>query len=721
MSSYVRNATPRAILHGIEDRSIRQPVAVPELIPQHLPHVFLFTERGSLEPQLMVGDSLVKTYGQASFLFTERFANHQTAIAQTVNAAANTMLVQRLKPEGATTATLRLSLEVQSGVPVPQYERQADGQWLRDVSGNLVQVLDEDDQPVFIPGVIYIWHLNYAGHTGAFGEANTAANVYPRGTGTASSVYPIFDFEVGSHGAYGNRVGLRLSAPNGLSSSPSDITMARSLKEFIYRFQFVERPENMASPNIVKSILGASALDLVLTPNVLHPKFNTKISVGDSLIQSYEDKEPAIGPKVVGPFGRLHVYHANIDVVRNTIFASEGTALNGSTDLWVPVDYADNTNVNLTNIINNLDFNGVPYETVRRGTVVDTTMVTFDAGQVNTLYAVGGNDGDLSDASFDLLVRNQVSNYGDFEYPLLDMARYPQSVIYDSGFTLETKLAIPTVIGRRKDMWVALATHAVGRWVDDPDNPGEQFYEAINTPLTVAEEQSMGIALRTAVDLFPESEIYGTSVCRAIIVNHSGTMLNSQYNGLLPLTVDIASKMAKYQGAGIGRWQNGQAPDIEPNNQVTTFKNLNNTWKPDNVYNTDWENGLIWAQSYDTRSFFYPAYQTAYPNDTSVLNSLMVMTACVELEKVAHRTWRSFTGRTDLTAEQLIEKSDRKITEMTEGRFDGRFVIRPETFITGEDEQRGFSWSCNIHIYANNMTTVGVFTIVAHRMSELEG
>jgi len=96
------------------------------------------------------------------------------------------------------------------------------------------------------------------------------------------------------------------------------------------------------------------------------------------------------------------------------------------------------------------------------------------------------------------------------------------------------------------------------------------------------------------------------------------------------------------------------------------------------------------------------------------------MQIAVELEKVCQRVWRDLTGNSSLTNEQFIERSNRLIEQRTSGRFDQRVVIVPETYYTADDAVRGYSWSCNINMYANNMKTVGTFTVVARRREELE-
>ncbi|MNV13847.1 hypothetical protein D3C71_1045090 [compost metagenome] len=260
-----------------------------------------------------------------------------------------------------------------------------------------------------------------------------------------------------------------------------------------------------------------------------------------------------------------------------------------------------------------------------------------------------------------------------------------------------------TVLGKRKDMYVVLSTQDVS---------AKQ-----NTP---SEESSIAVALRTAARMYPESEIYGTPVCRGIVIGHSGYLINSQWTKLTPLTIEFAAKSARYMGAGNGVWKSAQSFSISPANQVTMFRNVNASFKKVDVRSQDWENGLVWVQNYDRRSLFFPAFQTVYDDDSSILNSFFNMAIAVELEKIADRAWRDLVGIDSLTPEQFIARSNRLISERAAGRFDGRVVIEVDTFLTAADTQRGYSWSCNIIMYGNNMMTVGSFTIVARRREDLD-
>ena len=60
------------------------------------------------------------------------------------------------------------------------------------------------------------------------------------------------------------------------------------------------------------------------------------------------------------------------------------------------------------------------------------------------------------------------------------------------------------------------------------------------------------------------------------------------------------------------------------------------------------------------------------------------------------------------------------INKKVEGRFDGAYVIVPETYYTAQDIARGYSYTTKIKIYAPNMKTVQTLTVEAHRLTDLE-
>mgnify|MGYP005845061855 CR=1 FL=1 len=698
----IRNESPQAILQGVQDLSGRPPVIEPEQIPTHLPHIFLLTERGPLEPQLVVGGSRQRMYGRKSFDLRGKFATHQTVLANMVNEQANSAMIQRIVPPDANDpATLALGVDLLKE-EIPVYERNADGSVREDEFGNQISTGST------ITGHTAIWKVSevstgiddgYGGTIGGDGELgkqSPSTGEQVDTGGNQSTFYPLFEFKVAHIGSYGNNVGLRLSAPSTESNNQIDEETVLDQGAYLYRAQLVERPDDNSSPQIIPNNFGELFVDFSLKEGVVNERVGRDLFYREALLPTYEElDQPGIPPKYA-PFGEMHVYEDNLDAILSDIYAEE-VAIGD-----LPVDDTEGSNGyrHMINILSGNDLHGNAYHTYRvKGPADGGALLSENS----THYAGGGSDGTLSLDNFNDAVGTITANYDRQPWPFLDKAQFPQSVIYDTGFPVEVKEKLLVPISLRKDIYVVLSTQDVSQ-----------------PQLSVSEEASMAITLRAAARAFPESEVFGTPTCRAIVMGQSGRLINSQYKGLLPLTLELAAKSARYMGSGNGVWNAGLGFDVPGNNRITLFKDVNNTFKPANVRNRDWDNGLVWAQQYDRRSLFIPAVQTVFNDDSSVLNSALTMIAIVELEKVAERVWRDLTGISFLTNEQFIDRSDRLIEEEIVGRFDNRFTIQSETTITGNDEQRGFSWSTEITIFAANMKTVGTYTITSRRIDDLE-
>lgn len=772
----ILKATPKTLVNGIRDLSRRPIPREPEFLPQHLPIIFLLTERGPSTPEVCGGDSFNQLFGSESTNWRSKFITHQTVLFDHINREGNLCAIQRIIPPNATKSMLRLSAEVIPAL-VPLWERNADGSIKLNANGEPIQETYpvghvSEGMDVYVVGHRIIWHVGTADYPASIVVGGTT--VYPRtfGNGTVladfrlgsvtvsgeqlstllvstgpnipvkSTLYPILDMEVTHVGEYGNRVGLRLSAPNSKSASVGDVSAMNILGSYLYRFTCFERAAKNSSSFLQETITGESNIDLGFKNNIFHPQTNLELGFNQRFVNAYQSISNDGFVPLYGPFGRTKLYEDNLLAILQ-LLATTGVAVNG-TETTIPEASYDSTalpygrtpdiaftgkpqNLQLLNIFTGVDQNNVPYWTFDVSKSVKFGGVFF--GENNIHYASGGSDGLVNDIYgqpnllknleiFDNGVGNICETFGDGPVKYLDVAKYPFGVIWDSGFSTNTKRKLTIPMARRKDIFTFTATQAVADY-DDPSVPLTAEWKYKPAMNTSAEETSIATTLRGIILGTPESFIDGTPACRAAIVGRAGYLINHEYKGFLPLTIDVAAKVARYMGAANGRWTPGASFDSEERNIVSVFENINITYQNEATYDTEWANGLIWVQNYDRRSQFYPAFQSAYPDDTSVLNSIVTVLACCELERVGQATWRFFSGRSDLTNEQLIDASNRKVTELTEGRFDNRFVIVPDTFLTAADEQRGYSWGLNINIYANNMKSVMSLTVVAHRLEDL--
>lgn len=693
MSSTIVNAAPMTNSLGIQDLSTRQLVPVPEAIPQHLPKIYGYTQKGPTTAQLVSGADMTAMYGVDSFDLRKPWATHATVLAKLINAQGNAIMFERVQPaDAAPPASICMYLDVLP-TQVPVYNRNPDGSY----------ALDQLGQPVPSGSTVAGYKVKWVvGQVSVDAQGNSLFGQMPTIPGdqtdavslVQSTRYPILDLTVSSFGAYGNNLGFRMWAPTAKSAMPIDGRLITNEMAYPFRMSCISRPDSITTPSTVVTMAAEQYVNVTFKPNTINRNTDALVSISDVFIQAYQDPNNPSTPPQFGPFGALHVYDATVATLLAEFHTAEMPFITGNSDFIGQAGEEFRFN-----FISGVSSNAVPYTAFQ---VVSDTVGSVRLSENTTVYANGGSDGTMNDALFGGLVADRVNEYANINSNLLDTAKYPESIMYDSGFPLATKYAMTSFIALRKDTAVVLSTH-------DVSGPA----------LTASEQSALGIALRTRLQMYPESEFFGTSTVRGMVVGRSGILLNSQYKKRLPLTLEIAVKAAKYMGASVGKWKSGFNFDQSPNNNITMFTDVDVTYTPAAVRNKDWANGLVWVDSYDRRSLYFPALKTVYDNDTSVLNSFFTMMACVELEKVGERARRRFSGVSSLTNGQLVERVNAFVTENTIDRFDGRFVVVPDAYFTAADIARGYSWALNIKLYAPSMKTVMTLAIQSYRISDI--
>lgn len=681
MSVIIKNAAPEIYFTGFDDQSARQLPIDPEATPIHCPLFFAFTQKGPEDALMVSGRALVETYGDETINYRSKFATHVTPFIRGCNAQANAFMLKRLRPEGAATATLAISLDLLP-TQVPIYERNADGNYVLDASGARIPTGDTTD------GFIGKWLVEPV--TGTF-----AARTQRPGSQTAgavqSTIYPIMDINASSFGSWANLVGVRFWAPTTRGLEPLDDELALSQKAYVYRAQIIRRPDDRSSGLVHRTLTSDMYVNFALSSDAVNTRLDDELFIDRVLLQAYRDLEDtSTGVPQYGPFNAIYVYHNTVRSISDAIYANESLLSNELTNAGT--EY-------LVNLFGATTTQGVPYHSF---TLLGALDGAAEMTEQTTHYLRGGDDGNVSESEFERLVGIQLDNFGDLDVPFFDMARYPISAFYDTGFDIEIKRKIPKLLGRRPDMHVALGVFAAAR----PE-------------LTISEESSMAVALRSALRVYPESVIFGTPTCRGVVVAQSGHVIGDNYSRKVPGTYELMMKRAAYAGAGSGFLDAETSYTTHPGNIVQFMRDIKNTSRPLSVRNRDWANGLVWIQNYDMTRQFFPAFQTVYDNDTSVLNSDMNMQIAVELNKVCFRVWRELVGNDKLTTEEFIQRSNELIVQKTQDRFDGRVEIRAETMLTKNDATRGYSWTTKVHMYGNVLKTVNVATVVTHRIEDL--
>jgi hypothetical protein len=697
--STIVNGAPMTVLNGIQDKSTRVLPIEPEVLPTHLPKVYIFAQKGPTKPQLVVGNGRDRMYGSDSFDLRSKFANHQTVLSNLVNAEGNAQMIERLVPADAgPKSNFLLSLDLLPA-DIPQYARDSAGLiQLDSITGLPVPVAPAATTPGFIAKWV-VTSVTSKGPNDAdsdlFGVASSGSGDQTLG-GQQSTRYPILEFWANSEGSFFNNTGLRFWAPNENSTGGVNTTVMSSRGVYPFRMSAISRASSSSTAKITATLAGEPFFDFCLKPGVINPATDAQFYLGDVYLGKFESKDVRFPPQF-GDLNGFKIYQENIDTVLGLLYNAEANFF-GTTGSDFTVGQSADVGKYLYNLFTFASSSNAPYYSIKLNTA-DANAVRLSEG--TNIFAKGGSDGTLTSESFNQMVASSVAEYANPNSELMNSAVYVESIIYDTGFDLDTKKALCNFISIRKDTAVVLGT-----------------YEVDGQSMSASEDHSVAVALRTKLQMFPESDYFGTPVVRGIIIGRNGVLRNSQFTKRLPLTLELAVKSAKMMGAGNGRWKQEYVFDKAPTNQINMFDDVSVTYTPAQQRNKDWDVGLNYAMNFSRSALYFPALKTAYNDDTSVLNSYFTMMACVELNKVGERVHRMFTGSTTLTDAQLIERVNQAVENMTVGRFADLFKIVPAAYMSDADVARGYSWTLPIRIYANNMKTVMTLSIESYRMSD---
>lgn len=683
------SANPQMLSGGINDLSIREVTPEAPALPSFLAKVFGFAKTGPLTPQLVVGNSRAQMYHADSFNERSKWATCATVLSNVLNSQGNQQMFQRLKPKDAgPNASLRITMDLLQ-TSVDEYQRNDDGTIRKNADGLPTPTGQK------IPGYIGRLVARQVPQDD-FGTAVEQTGEYNDGVNQSVS-FPLFDLEVPHFGADGNNSGLRIWAQTAVGLDSLDDRILTNEGVYPFRMACLRRDDEMSSGRVARTNFNETSVQVAFKPGAIDRNTDLELYVGDVFLQNYEDFDNPAAPPKWGPFGKMAVYDDSIKKLLGLIYDAEAPYFDPDTSDAQGFD--KEAELYLINLFGACSSRNVPYHAfILESSGADV----MRASENSVVYAVGGSDGTMNEAVLNELIREEMLEYADPNSPVQDLVVNPESVMVDPGFELATKYALCNFIAVRRDTCVILSTHDV-----------------MGETLDGAQESSLGISLRTRLQLFPESELNGTHVCRGMVVGHSGEFLDSRYPRRLPLTLEIAKKAAAYMGAGNGRWKAGLSFDSAPRSVVSNFKNVNATFKPVSVRNTDWKNSLVTVQSFEMRSVFFPALKTVYDNDTSVLNSFFTMFIFCDLHKVGHRQWRNFTGSDKRSPSELKRDAEKHINDAVKDKYDNRVIIIPEVYYTKTDRDRGYVWRTRIKVGANNMTTVNVLELEAHRMEDL--
>lgn len=687
MATYF-NAVPRIVFNGIRDRSRRAFIRPETSYAQHTPLLRLFTETGPTETTY-VGDSddgFAGIFGQMSLDPRSKFFNQQSLLALNLLGQGNGFYVKRLRPEDARNpARITVGIDMVRDL-IPQTITRLSGfNYPNAVSDIAAGPVKADAQ------LVEGWKCRVVlieGNTAEIGTQRALpGNLVSNIDGSQSTLYPLFELPTSFFGALGDNLGLRMWATNEIDPEGYDAATTGDFDTRLYRVQFVELNPGLSTPYIIKTKDDEDYVNVSFDEGVYSTLYDKDLGIQSTLVQAYEDDgiESGLTP-LYSPFSEIYTYSTNIDTVRELIYDTEKLVNPAFPDMVGQIDFLTMTALD-----------GDPYKSVLLEGALEGGVVF---GKNTTVYATGGSDGTTDLANYVKLVDAENTMFGELDDQYENVALYQFGFLYDTGLPMSSKYKMMQTLSKRKDLMCMFTT----------------FVEGEEKGLTAGEEASRAQALMTRLKAFPESVLFGTGVCRAMIVLQSGYVIGGGYNKRVPQLFDVAMSWARYAGAGNGILRPGFEMDVSPNNEVSYVKKLNVPFFNARTSANLWTNGATYSTTWDNRRQYYGCLRSVYQDDTSVLLSPVTVNICCVIMRMIHKVHAKFSGNAFLTKEQLVERCDQEILDRTRDLFGGRVDIIPKTEITGTDENNGTSWTCTVTVAANNpRTTMNFFLDTVRR------
>lgn len=646
---------------NVEDRSIYEPVKEDKLpLEQQLIHLQARKGPDGIPIFCESGDVVLKVFGDETFDPSHpKYYTIESAQVQQVLSRGTGCWAVRHVGTGAAQAHLVLEAVVTSGIDVQQYEKDEDGYFTKDVNGDRIP-LDNEGTPVTEPG------LSIRHQVRALGAEEAIDELLPSTTGDATT-YPLIVFSASYKGAYGNDVGFKLY----YDYNDQNLDLVDELGCLFLNFAPVEKKYKNTNATPLYTIYNETSASFTIKPDQIYAAKNANISITEVLEERYSDPNKL-------PYS-LYVYTDNIKAIGDAMLAVETdydqVALDGwYMDLWT-----------CTSLL------GQAYDHC----VLDTS--TGAAIYKNNVihYLQGGSDGTMTRDTHEECIRNFMD--GTSFPDIVDMARYPFNSHFDMGYSLETKYKMLEHLSLREDAFVVVHT--------------QDLSEPINNS---AEDESVGLALRTHGLMFIESIIKGTPACRFSIVQQTSKLIDSVYNKYVPLSFEWADKFAQYFGGQQIRQTLGGEPSSFVKLLDTSKINWTMTREDHKVRN--WKNGMNYVQFADRTQLFFPAFTSAYPYVTSALHNVSLVKFICFSKQAIHRSWAKFTG-TDMYFGELKKAVEDDLIERVGYISNGIYRFGVTVYKTVEDNKVGNTVHVRLGITAPDMVTQWIVDIPVTRES----
>ena len=521
-------------------------------------------------------------------------------------------------------------------------------------------------------------------------------------TKVRSTMYPILETRAMYPGDYYNNIGFSIGSLFGDEVYDKILTKTKSLP---FRLMLFNRPNETHSPQILRTLSGEPSALFSFKELASNPTTEARFDLETIFRDEWFNENDYLKTLRYKEYEKIYFYKDEYEKIARRLLSRElehhsddiviwNDGIGMSNKSWF--DANEPEDVYLLNLFALKTTKNVPYYTIHRSDMRSILKENQKEVMFNSdtpIFLEGGIDGSLTPENFEKRVMREMAKYADPDSDVQDLAVNVESIIYDSGFTLECKKELINFIGLRKDTVVILSTHE--------DRLGDK-------DLKLSDARAVAVVLKNRYKLAPESEYFGTPVARGVVMVGTGKLRDSVDPKRIPLTYELAIKAAKMMGGASGKWDANALFDNYPGNMLEYLSDPTPEFIPAGIKPTLWNDGIVWTQPYDRSSYHIPAIQTIYDEDTSVLNNFFVMMALAYLTKCGDRVWRRFTGTSAMNRDEFVEAVTEFANNDIKDKFSGVVTVIPECIITDEDKLRGYSWRLKHKLYGSNMKTTMV-------------
>lgn len=682
MTVDVTSSLPRTIFRGVKDDAATNLTMPVENLPIRLGLFFTLAAWGDETKASYCDASAAELLYGAEMLNPQTpFFTHQSQFIRSTFTAGGKALLLRVASPNAKSANMRLAYDFVKD-NIPTYERNVDGSYKLDVNGEKVPTGDT------IPGTRIQWRkvaitpVSAEDPTLSFGSASpTDGTMVSSIGGEISTMNPFTDFMARFRGAKGRNFGIRLTAPTVNSTTPADADLQDALGAFLYRLQVVTRATEKSTAVVKRTLSSEDSRAISFKPGTINLDTEVQYYAGKVVLPSYESRD-ATSFTGYGPFEKMHCYDALTQAFLAELAAAE--------TLFTGEEIAD---ANLVNFLTGVDVNGIPYHTfVVEGPAQGGILFS----ELTNHFMIGGDDGDTGQVAYNSVVDTLLDTLEDSPIPFRNIARMPYDSVWDSGFPVATKLKFSKFLSLRPDVLAHICTQDV--------------LKPLNTP---SEDTSIGITIRSHFRATQESSEFGTKALRVAVMANAGYLINDNYDGIVPFMEQLLIKGAAYMGAENGAMDGDNNFGRGELNIITRYRDHNVGDKLEDARNTDWNNGLNYAEYYDMSRLFWAGLQSIYENHTSVLHGYLNVCIACNLTRLGHITWREMSGDSQYTDDQFLDQVQNKMVVRTTGKYDNRVDVTPTAYYTELDAKLGTAWHLDVGMAGDNIRTTESLAIIA--------